>query len=252
MNRVEQRRICMFTQLGRISVPDVERVMSTLVELRSKGELNDVILFLCHPKTVAVGMRDRRTSHPKDLLVSSDKLELEGIALTRSVRGGGITYHWPGQVLCYPIVKLGLKERDIPGYMNKLEETAIRALHRFGIEAYRRRDTPAHVGLWTNGRKIVSMGVRISNWITSFGFAINRAGDIGPSRYVRPCGIEGARLTTMEEILGTPPEREEVITVLKKEFGNVFGRELEPMSDGLLKEIQSLVRPSDPMAKALG
>lgn len=205
--------------------------MSEARTLRLQGRAPDLLLFLAHPKTVAVGLRDYSVDRPEDLLVSPRKLEEEGIALTRSVRGGGITYHWAGQIACYPVVKLRPSERDIPGYMHKLEQVAIEALKCFGVNVTRREGRAAYVGLWHEGAKVVSMGVRVSNWVTSFGFAINLEGDHAPSKYVRPCGLEGVELLTVEEILGKAPPRAWVIEAVKERFAAVFSRKLDAMPD---------------------
>ncbi|MEJ2716904.1 MAG: lipoyl(octanoyl) transferase LipB [Deltaproteobacteria bacterium] len=230
---------CHVAILGLVGVPEADRFMSAAKELRLSGEIPDLLLFLAHPRTVALGARDRFSEHPKDLLVPLSRLEEEGIALARSVRGGGITYHWPGQIVCYPLLALAPPERHIPAYMQNLEEVGIRTLRCFGVDADRRRDTAAHLGLWRDGHKVVSMGVRVSNWVTSFGFAVNLDGNHGPSTYIRPCGINGVRLTTLERILGQAPPRPWVIDALKGNFASVVGRELEDAPASLLGRIWS-------------
>jgi lipoate-protein ligase B len=227
-------RTCHCIDLGALSVPAAEDFMTAAVQKRVGKEIPDLLLLLSHPPTVALGMKGRFSDHPKDLLVSLDRLRAEGIAFSRSLRGGGITYHWPGQVVCYPVLALGPAERNIPGYMGKLEETAIQTLRTFGLEAVRRRDTAAHIGLWVDGRKVASMGVRVSRWVTSFGFALNLEGDFSPSRYVRPCGLDGVRLITVEKILGSAPSRELVVETLKESFASVFDRILSPAPGNLL------------------
>jgi len=235
---------CLCTDLGVIEVSETERLMSRWQSIRLAREAPDLLLFLAHPKTVALGLRDRRISTPKDLLVSPKRLEEEGIALSRSIRGGGITYHWPGQVVCYPVLSLHPRERDVPAYMSKLEQVGIEALRCFGLEACRRRDSAAHVGLWLDGQKIVSMGVRVSRWMTSFGFAFNLDGDFRPSCYVRPCGLEGVKLTTLEEALGKAPPRPWVIEALTAGFVKVFGRTVKRIQAGCVKGI---CRPAEPI-----
>ena len=221
---------CFCGDLGIVDVPTAEAMMSVARTLRLQGDAPDLLLLLSHPRTVALGMRDYYSDHPKDLLVCPTILEREGIALTRSVRGGGITYHWPGQVACYPVIKLGPWERDIPAYMNRLEQVAIEALGCFGVNVTRREGRAAYIGLWHDGAKVVSMGVRVSNWVTSFGFAINLEGNHSPSKYVRPCGLEGVKLVTVEEILGTALPRAEVIEKVKECFTSIFERTLCGMS----------------------
>jgi lipoate-protein ligase B len=220
---------CHFADLGVVPVSEAERFMCSAVERRARNEITDLLILLAHPPTVATGLKDRLADPPRDLLVGLDTLQAEGIAFVSSVRGGGITYHWPGQLVCYPVLALEPAERNIPAYMTKLEEVAIQTLRCYGIEASRRRDSAAHLGLWVDGRKVVSMGVRISRWVTSFGLAINLEGDYAPSRYVRPCGIEGIRLTTVEEVLGTAPLRSSVVDSLKQSFVSVFRVSLEPL-----------------------
>ena len=219
---------CLVTDLGIVEVSAAERFMTRAVELRLKGEITDLLLFLAHPPTVALGLKDR-CQEPVDLLVPRAQLDKEGIILTRSIRGGGITYHWPGQIVCYPVLALGPVERNAPAYMSRLEEVGIRTLEDFGVRANRRRDAASYVGLWIGDKKLMSMGVRISNWITSFGFALNLDGDHSRSCYIRPCGIDGACLSTMEEILGEAPPRFRVIEALKQNFATIFERKLQTM-----------------------
>lgn len=237
--QAKDRGPCLVKDLGLMGIPEADEFMAGARKLRSDGEISDLLLFMAHPKTVALGLKDRLVERPKDLLVSPERLKREGIALTRSVRGGGITYHWPGQVVCYPVLALRAGERSIPSYMFKLEEVGIRTLRRFGVESGRRRDAAAYVGLWADGRKVVSMGVRISNWVTSFGFVINIQGDHRESQYVRPCGLEGVRLVTLEEILGTPPSKSSVVDAIKESFSEVFARTLREMSGAVAERIRS-------------
>ncbi|WP_041286022.1 lipoyl(octanoyl) transferase LipB [Desulfomonile tiedjei] len=214
--------------------------MAELRDLRLADGIPDVLLFLSHPKTISVGLKDKASSHPKDLLVPMERLDKEGIAFVRSVRGGGITYHWTGQLVCYPVMKLGSRERDIPAYMNRLERVGMETLQHFGLSVRRRRDSAAHVGLWLGNKKIVSMGVRVSRWVTSFGFAINLEGDFSPASYVRPCGLEGVQLTTLEESLGFAPSRETVMNQISEKFASIFQRESTNNTQVLRERIASI------------
>jgi lipoate-protein ligase B len=242
MNQV--RGTSLVADLGLITVAEVERFMEKAAILRRNGEIPDLLLFMAHPPTVSLGLRDD-LSNPKDLLVSRDRLQEEGILLTRSIRGGGATYHWPGQVVCYPILALPPSERNIPDFMYRLEEVALQALSRFHLHPKRRRDAAAFVGLWLDNRKLVSTGIRVSRWVTMFGFAVNVAGEHQASSYVRPCGIEGARLVSMEEVLGTAPERAKVIEAITDAFQEVFRGTLGPAPDDLIGMIASRVGTAD-------
>lgn len=242
-SHIANEKECVCTNLGVVEVAEAERLMSAWQALRIARQASDLLLFLAHPKTVAVGLRDRSACTPKDLLVSPKQLEEEGITLARSIRGGGITYHWPGQVVCYPVLALHPRERDLPKYMSKLEQVGIDTLQCFGLDADRRRETVAHVGLWLNGKKLVSMGVRVSGWVTSFGFALNLEGDHRPSCYVRPCGLEGVKLTTLEEALGKAPPRPWIIEALTASFERVFGRTVKRIQADSVKTICSPTEP---------
>jgi lipoate-protein ligase B len=224
-------RVCTILNIGTTEVDYAERLMNDMRELRARDEISDALLILNHPPTVSLGLKDKNCESPKDLLVGAAQLAAENIRLARSVRGGGITYHWPGQIVCYPVMALDKHERDIPEYMRKLEQVGAETLESFGIKPERRRDTAAYIGLWVDGLKIMSMGVRISSWVTSFGFALNLEGDFGPSRYIRPCGIEGAKLTTIEQALGYAPDRTEVIGRITDAFSRIFRRKVVS-SDG--------------------
>jgi lipoate-protein ligase B len=129
--------------------------------------------------------------------------------------------------------------------MRQLEEVGIGVCQSFGVTVRRRRESAAHVGLWWNDYKVISMGVRLSSWITSFGFAINVSGDYSPSRYIRPCGIEGVRLISLQEIVGEALSHTVVTESVKKNFSSVFGRSLQSMPGEFLTEIQSLAEVSD-------
>jgi len=241
----DQIKICVFTDLGTLDVPTVESLMTRAVELRLKDEIPDLLLFLSHPPTVALGLKDRCVETPVDLLVSRAQLDREGILFTRSVRGGGITYHWPGQVVCYPVLALEPGERDAPAYMAKLEEVGLKTLQEFGIRATRRRDAASYIGLWIGEKKLISMGVRITNWVTSFGFALNLEGDHSRSCYIRPCGIDGVCLTTMEEVLGQAPPRFQLIDSLKKNFASVFKCALQTIPHGMIDRIGGATQRPD-------
>ncbi|MFH1114727.1 MAG: lipoyl(octanoyl) transferase LipB [Pseudomonadota bacterium] len=245
MTRFKHNNKCLYSDLGVVPLPGAERLMSAARDRRLSGDIPDLVLFMAHPPTIALGLRDRSEEHPRDLFVSPQKLKEEGIALVKSVRGGGITYHWPGQVVCYPVLLLKPEERDVPAHMNRLEEVGIRTLREYGVNVSRRRNSSAHVGLWIGNAKFASMGIRISRWVTTFGFVINLEGDHKPSAYIRPCGIDDAELETVEELLGHAPPRSRMMETIRKYFAEVLGRTLEPMPRSLVQEIRSPIDMSD-------
>jgi lipoate-protein ligase B len=123
--------------------------------------------------------------------------------------------------------------------MSRLEEVCIRALQSLGVRVERRRDSAAHIGLWVENKKVVSMGIRITRWVTSFGFVINYEGEHKESAYVRPCGLDGIELATLEEILGTAPARSRVIDAVKENFASVFARALRLLPEVLVHQLCS-------------
>ena len=158
-----------------------------------------------------------------------------------SDRGGDITYHGPGQIVGYPILNLGAIRRDVGWYMRSLEETMIRASAEFGIAAER---VAGKTGIWVrkpeNGNgfeeKLGAIGVHLSRWVTSHGFAYNVATDLRYFDLIVPCGIAGRKATSLEKILSRAVKREEAVRPLMRNFGEVFGFEMREMPRAELLE----------------
>ncbi|MEE4310863.1 MAG: lipoyl(octanoyl) transferase LipB [candidate division KSB1 bacterium] len=216
-------KTCVVLNIGRQSIADADSVMTRLADLRYAEQIPDVLLLLSHPPGLSIGARPLNRS---DLLMPLDFFTGKGIGLHQSERGGGLTYHWPGQLICYPVMKLAAHEKNIPQYMDRLEEVAIRTLYAFGVQAHRKREETAQIGLWVGDRKIASMGISISRWITRYGFALNLYGDLSPSRYIRPCGLKDVSLTSIEQLTGITVDREEVAGKLIGHFRDVFNRHM--------------------------
>ncbi len=220
--------VAMSTNIGVIGLDEADRLMQQLAQQRLADRIPDTILLLSHPPSLAVGAREL---NPADLLLPLSYFERQGILLHQHVRGGGLTYHWPGQLVCYPILKLQHHEQNIRNYMFKLEEVGLRTLKDLGIVAERKRDKAAQIGLWLGNNKIASMGIHISRWITSWGFALNLYGDKSPADFIRPCGLEGVRLITVEDVIGIAPSKKLVLEKLIYHFGKVFNRRVEIPKD---------------------
>jgi len=210
--------------LGTVGMFEADRLMQKLTQQRSANFIPDTLLLLSHPPSLAVGARD--LNHD-DLLMPLSYFENQGINLNKNLRGGGLTYHWDGQLVCYPILKLQPHEQNIGSYMNKLEEVGLRTLRDLGILAERKRDKTAQIGLWLGNNKIASMGIHVSKWVTSWGFALNLTGDKTPADFIRPCGLDGVLLITAEEILGFAPSKQWVLNRLVHHFEEVFDRRVE-------------------------
>ena len=149
----------------------------------------DVLLLVEHPHVVTLG----RGSHNAHLLNSN------GIDVVEVERGGDVTYHGPGQLVGYPIIDLTQHRADLHWYLRSLERALIAPLAELGIDA---GVNPPYTGVWTNGRKIASIGVHVKRWVTWHGFALNVTTDLAQFERIVPCGIAGVEMTSVERELG--------------------------------------------------
>jgi lipoyl(octanoyl) transferase len=188
------------------------------------GAPDEALYFLEHPHVVTRG----RNASLSTLLANEELLARKGVILVETDRGGDVTYHGPGQLVGYPILRLEEGRRDIRRYVNDVEEVLIRALAGLSIEARRH---PKHRGVWVGPRKIASLGIRISRWVTSHGFALNVSTDLSYFSLIVPCGIEGCTMTSIERELGRPVEMCAVKEIVARSFADVFGREVVPAND---------------------
>jgi lipoyl(octanoyl) transferase len=184
-----------------------------LVEERKLGQIGDQLLFVEHPHTITLG----RNGKLHNLLASDAALASAGVTFHESNRGGDITYHGPGQIVCYPIVDLREWKRDVVAYVRALEQVQIDALADFDIAAERVCNC---TGVWVNGAKAGAIGVHISRWVASHGFALNVNTDLSYFQYIVPCGI--AKPVTSMQVLGSSASMEQVRRSLAEHFGRVF------------------------------
>src|SRR6267142_454873 len=184
-----------------------------LVEQRKQGLIADQLLLLEHPHTITLG----RNGRLENLLASEPALRSAGICFHTSDRGGDITYHGPGQVVGYPIVDLRDWKRDVGAYVRAIEQVMIDALSDFGIAAGR---LPGCTGAWVDGKKIGAIGVHISRWVTSHGFALNVSADLSYFGYIVPCGLTKP-VTSLRE-LGCSASQEAVSAALTEQFSIQF------------------------------
>lgn len=229
----QAEKICWVVDLGLIAYTPACELQQGLVVLRKAGTIPDVLLFCEHPHVITLG----RNARNENLLASNQLLEQQGIELATTDRGGDVTYHGPGQVVGYPILDLTEhrggrgRGRDLRWYVGQLEETMIRASADFGVSA--RRSEAGH-GIWidagagrvadTGEEKMAAVGVHLSRWVTSHGFAYNVSTDLRYFDLIVPCGIAGKRATSLERALGRAVSGEEVRARLAERFGEVFGR----------------------------
>ena len=219
-----------------------------VVAARKAGAIEDVLLFCEHPPVITLGRSGKR----ENLLASDHVLKQKGVEFHSSDRGGDITYHGPGQIVGYPILNLGAIRRDVVWYVRMLEEAMIRATAEFGIAAER---VGGKTGIWVDAEesgsslatrhsfipssvkgplatseKLAAIGVHISRWVTSHGFAYNVSTDLRYFDLIVPCGIAACKTTSLEKLLGRRVEVEEVAPRIAKHLGELFELEMKETS----------------------
>ena len=185
-------------RLGRVEYEDGLAAQKLLVEARARGLIPDTLLLLEHPRVITLG----RGAKAENLLWPKDQLVAKGYQVYETDRGGDVTYHGPGQLVGYPILDLKPDRKDVRRYVASVEELMIRVAKSYGLDAER---VPGRVGIWTAAGKLGAIGVHISRWITSHGFAFNVATDLRDFDAIVPCGIADADVASLQSLLGRVP-----------------------------------------------
>jgi lipoyl(octanoyl) transferase len=207
--------------MGIIDYEAALKLQNRLAQARMDGEIEDTILFLQHPPVITMGKSGKIHN-----VLAPQTIQEKNIKVIFTDRGGDVTYHGPGQLVVYPILSLRNHGLSVPGYVWKLEETVIRLLARFGIEAAR---VEKMRGVWVGKEKIAALGVHLSRWISKHGLALNVNTNLDAFELINPCGT-GRRATSMARILGQELPMEEVESGMIQRFAEVFGMtiSLEP------------------------
>ena len=227
----------LITDLGLLSWSDAYALQQRIVAARKAGAIDDVILFCEHPHVLTLG----RNASQKNLLASENVLRQKNVELRETNRGGDITYHGPGQVVGYPILNLDPILRDVHWYVRTLEEAMIRTSADFGISAYR---IPGKTGIWVQPpgnipeEKLAAIGVHISRWVTSHGFAFNVSTDLRYFDLIIPCGIADREATSLEKLLHRNVTLAEVRPRLAHHLAQLFS--LDPREVALLELLATL------------
>ena len=230
---------CQIVDLGLIGYADAYALQKRLVAARKADAVGDVLLLCEHTPVITQGRNGKR----EHLLVSENVLRQRNVEFYETSRGGDVTYHGPGQLVGYPILQLGAIRKDVVWYVRMLEEVMIRTTREFGICAEREA---GKTGIWVPGEKkefirssprgeqpaeiaaekLGAIGVHISRWVTSHGFAYNVSTDLRNFDLIVPCGIAGRKATSLEKLLGRAVQGEEVAPKMVRHFGDVFGLEI--------------------------
>jgi lipoyl(octanoyl) transferase len=232
---------CLTIDLGLIGYAEAYALQKRVVAARKANAIGDVLLLCEHPHVITQGRNGKR----EHLLASENVLRQKGVEFHETSRGGDVTYHGPGQIVGYPILNLAAIRRDVVWYVRMLEEVMIRTSFDFGVAAARES---GKTGVWTappqeltqqtrssqsgDGRseKIGAIGVHISRWVTSHGFAYNVSTDLRFFDLIVPCGIAGRKATSLEKLLGRAVDSREVGARLTKHFGEIFALNMQQAS----------------------
>ena len=212
--------LCRVHQLGLVDYGEGLRLQQELIAERKGGKIPDTLLLLEHPHVYTLGRNAQRAN----LLISHERMAQLGAELFETDRGGDITYHGPGQLVGYPIFDLTSHRRDIAWFMRSLEEVFLRVAKDYGIDAGRVAGAP---GVWIGNEKLVALGVHISRWVTSHGFAFNVSPDLGYFDHIVPCGLKNKGVTSLARLLGREVSMDEAIERTIDHVGSVFGFRME-------------------------
>ena len=207
-------------RVGVVSYGDGLELQRTLVEERRAGRIPDLLLLLQHPQVITLGVRRESRSH---IVADDARLAELGIAVHDTGRGGDVTYHGPGQIVAYPIMDLRPDRCDVHRYVRDLEEVMIRVCADHGVRAGR---VPGLTGAWVGADKIGAIGVRISRWITSHGFAFNVDTDLSRFHLIVPCGITDRGITSLARVAGRDVPLAGVEERCIHHFSAVFDRQV--------------------------
>ena len=231
----QKEKFCWVVKLGLVPYDLACNFQQRIVQARKEGALPDVLLLCEHPHVITLGRNGRR----EHLLASDHLLRQMNVEYHSTDRGGDITYHGPGQIVGYPILDLVEHRRDVRWYVKQLEEVMIRATADFGLIAKR---VEGQHGVWIDAgaplvqEKLGALGVHLSRWVTSHGFAYNVSTDLRYFDWIVPCGIAGKRATSLEHALGRNVDSSEMTRNLTLHFGQVFERTMISISPSELKE----------------
>ena len=210
-----------------IGYAEAYALQKRIVAARKAEAIENVFLICEHPHVITQGRNGKR----EHLLASEHVLRQKGVEFYETSRGGDITYHGPGQIVGYPILNLGAIRRDVVWYVRTLEEAMIRATAEFGIAAAR---VAGKTGIWVQPgdteEKLAAIGVHISRWVTSHGFAYNVSTDLRFFDLIVPCGIADRKATSLEKLLGRRVGEKEVAPRIARHLGELLGLEMQETS----------------------
>ena len=227
-------RVLSVRRLGLIGYDEALVLQRDLVEQRRANNVPDLLLLLEHPPVITLGVRSEIAR--ANVVASGERLADLGVTVHETGRGGDVTYHGPGQIVGYPILDLRPDRCDVHKYVRDLEEVMIRTCAAYGVKAGR---IPGLSGTWVGTDKIGAIGIRISRWITSHGFAFNVGTDLDHFTLIVPCGITDRGVTSLEKITGRSMPIRDVEDAIVRSFADVFNRAVDTGAPGAEAQSES-------------
>ena len=195
-------------------------LQAELVTARKADSIDDTLVLLQHPPVITLGVKVRQSR--EHVLASEAELQARGVALHEAGRGGDVTYHGPGQLVGYPVLDLKPDRQDAHRYVRDLEAVLIGVCGEYGLAAERK---PGLTGVWVGDEKVAAIGVRLSRWVSSHGFALNVSTDLEHFGLIVPCGITDRGVTSLARLLGEAPPMADVEAHVVSHLCRVFDRE---------------------------
>ena len=216
--------------LGKIKFDEAWGLQKRIHQAIRESKIDSTVLFLEHPHTFTIG----KTGKKEHLLLSEVDLKKEKIFYSKIDRGGDITYHGPGQLVVYPILRLEGKDRDLHKYLRKLEDVVIEFLSLYNLQSERIENL---TGVWVNNEKIAAIGIKMSRWISMHGLALNINPDLSYFQKIIPCGISDKTVCSLSSILKKEYTVDEIKNNFYTAFKRIFSVDLEFMNINKINEL---------------
>lgn len=220
-------------RLGRVDYGEALRLQESLLELRRQDKIGDTLILLEHPPVITLGRRGAYSN----ILLPIDSLEKQGVKVYEVTRGGDVTYHGPGQIVGYPIIKLSKEGADLKLFVQNIMSVFTNLLKdEFGIVAG--MDEKKYTGVWVGDNKITAIGIAVSHFVTMHGFAFNVNTDLSHYKWINPCGITDKGITSLQQLTGEKQDMDTVMGKVGDYFCSAFNAQPKDIS---LAEIEKLI-----------
>lgn len=213
-------RECLYMDISRISYADALVLQHKYHDQCASHQIPGMLMILEHNPVLTMGVKE--SSH-RNVLVSPEILKSQGVELTETDRGGDVTYHGPGQLVGYPILRLRDIGADVHAYLRNLEQSIIDTLAVYGLEGHRN----GLAGVWVGEKKVCSIGIAIRKWVTYHGFALNVDPNLSHFYLINPCGLHSEQITSMSQLLGKAPDMSDVKKTYLECFSKIFGYKMK-------------------------